>query len=198
MVFDFLNFYILAHTEGSWNDQDNEDFIRTICEQRQVPEEFKGICDVRELPPDSEITAAYKSPLRTQNDITYFFYSQRHPSRSIKIRYTTIDLLRFTDFNAKKHTLFIVHGWNNCNESEVNYKIKESILAHDDINVFVVDWSPMAGKNYISARGSVVRVGQYLAGFIMELKEKYGLKLSTVKFVGYSLGAHVCGNAGKI
>uniref|UniRef100_A0A6P7GIA5 Pancreatic lipase-related protein 3-like isoform X2 n=1 Tax=Diabrotica virgifera virgifera TaxID=50390 RepID=A0A6P7GIA5_DIAVI len=54
----------------------------------------------------------------------------------------------------------------------------------------------MAGKNYISAKNSVTRVGLYVAGFIKQLKENFGIRLEKVKFVGHSLGAHICGNSG--
>ncbi|CAH1118346.1 unnamed protein product [Phaedon cochleariae] len=144
---------------------------------------------------DEEASNHSIPPLGRASDLTYHFYSQRHPSHSIKIRSSTLDRLHNTDFQPRKASLFIIHGWKNHNESDVNYKIRETILSHEDINVFVVDWSPMAGRNYISARNAVVRVGQYVADFIKDLKREFGLKLNEVKFVGHSLGAHICGNA---
>ncbi|XP_074041939.1 lipase member I-like isoform X2 [Leptinotarsa decemlineata] len=134
--------------------------------------------------------------LRLPSDLTYHFYSRRHPRRSIKLKLSSIDRLEDTDFQIKKDTLFIIHGWKSNNDSSVNRKIRETILQQDDINVLVVDWSPMAGKNYLSAKKSVIRVGKYVADFISSLKLKYGVKLDKVKFVGFSLGAHVAGNAG--
>lgn len=107
-----------------------------------------------------------------------------------------MSLLALTDFEANKDTLFIIHGWKNNNESSVNYKIRETILSQNDLNVFVVDWSPIAGKNYISAQGAVLRVGEYVADFVRNLKILYGLNINKVKFVGHSLGAHIAGNAG--
>lgn len=61
---------------------------------------------------------------------------------------------------------------------------------------FAGDWSPAAGKNYVSAQGSVVRVGQFVADFINSLVSTYKINLDNVKFVGHSLGAHISGNAG--
>lgn len=140
-----------------------------------------------------------KTPsLRSENDVTYHFFSQRHPSNSIKIRTSTSHLLILTDFDPSKDTLFIIHGWKSDNESSINYKIRESILTENDLNVFVVDWSPIAGKSYLSAKGAVVRVGVYIADFVTELKEGYGVDVKKIKFVGHSLGAHIAGNAGKL
>lgn len=135
--------------------------------------------------------------LRTANDITYHFYSRRHPGNSIVIKTATAHLLALTDFDGKNDTLLIIHGWKSSNTSSVNSKIRESILSQNYLNVFVVDWSPIAGKTYNSAHKSVVRVGNYIAEFVRELKRIYGLKIDKVKFVGHSLGAHVAGNAGK-
>lgn len=72
------------------------------------------------------------------------------------------------------------------------------ILSQNDLNVFVVDWSPIAGQSYSNAQGAVVRVGEYVAGFVRALKAQHGLNINKVKFVGHSLGAHVAGNAGKL
>lgn len=135
--------------------------------------------------------------LRSENDITYHFYSKRHPSNSIQIKTSSAHLLEYTDFDKKKDNLFIIHGWRSSNESSVNYKIRERILSKNDLNVFVVDWSSIAGRNYISAQGSVRTVGEYVAGFVRRLKSLYNVKVNTIKFVGHSLGAQVAGCAGK-
>lgn len=138
------------------------------------------------VPPNVTATAA---------DLTYFFYSQKSPN-GVAIKPAAISALGNTDFQASKDTIFIIHGWKNTHESDVNSHIREGIIKGHDINVFVVDWSPAAGKNYISAQGSVVRIGQFVADFINSLVSTYKLSLSKVKFVGHSLGAHVSGNAG--
>ncbi|XP_057658586.1 pancreatic lipase-related protein 2-like [Diorhabda carinulata] len=139
---------------------------------------------------------AMPTHLRSSTDIIYHFYCQLHPSNTFDININNVDLLKYSNFSAKKNTLFIIHGWKNNNESSVNHKIREKILHYHDINVVVVDWSKMAGGSYLSAKNSVTRVGKYVADFILKLKELFGLKLSKVKFVGHSLGAHICGNAG--
>ncbi|XP_018568073.1 pancreatic triacylglycerol lipase [Anoplophora glabripennis] len=130
------------------------------------------------------------------SDLTYHFHSRSNPSRGIDIRTTNIGALRNTQFSVAKDTLFIVHGWRNSHESAVNNYIRESILARHDINVFVVDWSPVAGRNYVSAQGAVTTVGNHVADFIRALIATFGLRLDRVAFVGHSLGAHVSGNAG--
>lgn len=186
-------FSILGQSRDILDERETQDYLKKMCSQKVLLPEFEGLCDG----PKVIRSSINKPQLYKPVDMTYHFYSQKHPISSFDIKLSTIDLLRFTDFDPGKETLFIIHGWNNNNESEVNYHIRETILEDHDINIFVVDWSPMAGRNYISARNSVVRVGGYVADFIRILKAEFGLKLSAVKFVGFSLGAHVSGNAGK-
>lgn len=137
------------------------------------------------------------STIRSANDLTYYFYTRRHPSNSIKIKSSSVNLLALTDFVGTKDTLFIIHGWKNDNFSAVNTRIREAILSQNDLNLFVVDWGVIASQGYIGAQGSVRRVGEYVAAFVKDLKSLYRLNINKVKFVGHSLGAHIAGNAGK-
>ncbi|XP_023026087.2 inactive pancreatic lipase-related protein 1 [Leptinotarsa decemlineata] len=130
------------------------------------------------------------------SDVTFNFFCKKNSRSSINIRSNEISLLKETDFNVKKDTLFIIHGWKNSHESKVNSLIRENTLNGHDINVFVVDWSPIASKTYISAQGCVPKVGGFVADFVRSLQQNFKLNLSKVKFVGHSLGAHVCGCAG--
>ncbi|CAH1236366.1 unnamed protein product [Diabrotica balteata] len=152
--------------------------------------------DYEDFDPDYNDFNGTSFGLKLSTDLAYHFYCTRHPTKSIKVEIGTISRLKNTNFSAEKETLFIVHGWKCNNVSQINREITAAILKNHDINVIVVDWSKMAGKNYISAKRAVTRVGLYVAGFITELKANFGLRLEKVKFVGHSLGAHICGNAG--
>lgn len=132
----------------------------------------------------------------TADDITYFYYSQSNPESGIGIKAADVTKLRNTHFQASKETIFIIHGWKNSHESDVNSHIRENIIKGHDLNIFVVDWSPASVKNYVSAQRSVLRVGQFIGDFVKSLVSNYKIDLSSVKFVGHSLGAHVSGNAG--
>nr|CAH7728370.1 unnamed protein product [Callosobruchus chinensis] len=131
-----------------------------------------------------------------ETGIRYHFFSQANPKRSRKVRIDTVESIHLSNFDANRETLFIIHGWKNHNESEINYHIREKILDGHDVNVFVVDWHIVAGKSYLNAQGNVRKVGEYIAKFIRKLMELYGLRLDKLKFVGHSLGAHIAGNAG--
>lgn len=71
-----------------------------------------------------------------------------------------------------------------------------AFLEDNDVNVIVVDWSKLANKNYITAKLGVPDVGTALGQFINWLVT-LGVSYDTVHLVGFSLGAHVVGNAGR-
>ncbi|XP_018568065.1 endothelial lipase-like [Anoplophora glabripennis] len=131
----------------------------------------------------------------SESDVYYHFFSRSDPN-GVDIRNTNIDALRNTGFSVQRDTVFIVHGWRGDNDASSNRNIRQAILSKHNINLFVVDWGPIASRNYITAKNSVVRVGRIVASFVQALQSRFSVRLSTVSFVGFSLGAHVSGAAG--
>ncbi|CAG9861216.1 unnamed protein product [Phyllotreta striolata] len=131
------------------------------------------------------------------NDVAYYFYSKKNPERGIEIHGGYAKSVHRTYFNASKETVFIIHGWKANRKSVVNSIIKDQILNFHDVNVFVVDWSPVSARNYISAKRSVEKLGEFVANFAKKLRSNSGLKFTRLTLVGHSLGAHIAGCAGK-
>ncbi|KAJ8951112.1 hypothetical protein NQ318_021556 [Aromia moschata] len=159
---------------------------------------FIGKCDTvicRYKRCSEETKKATVEPRALETDVTYHFYTKVN-SHGLNLHHNRIELLKATDFCTKRYTLFIVHGWLGDKKSTFNHHIKETLLTKHNINFFVVDWSPVASRNYVASQRAVVKVGHYMAMFIKALVTSYGLNLSRVAFVGHSLGAHVAGNAG--
>lgn len=64
--------------------------------------------------------------------------------------------------------------------------------------MFFVDWGAGAGAlMYAVARSRVEEVAKVVGGFISYLNENSGLKYEDLTIIGFSLGAHVSGLAGK-
>lgn len=132
----------------------------------------------------------------SEDDITFHFFSKNDPHVGVEIRSSNIDTLRETEFSRYLNSLFVIHGWKGDNYSLLNEHIKEAILTNHNVNFFVVDWSPIAKRNYVSAKRSVMKVGEYVANFVDAVSERYELSPSQIAFIGFSLGAHIAGNAG--
>lgn len=91
----------------------------------------------------------------------------------------------------------IVHGWNSNGNSAINPLIRDAFLAVQDCNVIVVDWRALANSLYTTAVNGVPSVGQHLGNFLVWLINNAGGNWNNVHLVGFSLGAHVVGNAGR-
>lgn len=72
-----------------------------------------------------------------------------------------------------------------------------AFLRKSDVNIIVVDWSALATRNYMTAKRGVAPIGQQLGEFINWLYKEFKVSYNNIHLVGFSLGAHLVGNAGK-
>lgn len=79
----------------------------------------------------------------------------------------------------------------------MNPQITAAFLAVQDCNVIVVDWRALASSSYSTAAAGVPNVGQFLGNFLIWLINTAGGNWNNVHLVGFSLGAHVVGSAGR-
>ncbi|NEQ71871.1 MAG: hypothetical protein F6K23_01515 [Okeania sp. SIO2C9] len=66
-------------------------------------------------------------------------------------------------------------------------------LERDDANILLVDWQDARTLNYPAAAGRVDDVGVEVADYLLE----EGVNPATTTLIGFSLGAHVVGEAGE-
>ncbi|XP_055845715.1 pancreatic triacylglycerol lipase-like [Episyrphus balteatus] len=130
--------------------------------------------------------------------VEYYLYTQTNPTSPEELYLDDTDTLASSSFDKNKPTRFIIHGWQNNANSDVNLKIREALMEVGSFNVISVDWSSAAGSlNYASSKSAVSTVGKNVAAFIDFLNEKAGMTFESLTLVGHSLGAHVSGYAGK-
>lgn len=63
--------------------------------------------------------------------------------------------------------------------------------------MIVLDWRRLALSNYITAANGVPAVGRGLGQFLRFLNSVTGAPFNRMHLVGFSLGAHLVGNAGR-
>lgn len=72
------------------------------------------------------------------------------------------------------------------------------LLATDDVNVIVVDWSIGANSlNYRLVNANAVKSGEAVARFIEWLSQQSGLNLERIHLIGHGVGGHQAGVAGR-
>ncbi|XP_044256955.1 phospholipase A1-like [Tribolium madens] len=131
----------------------------------------------------------------TPNDVTYYFYTKHNVDAGHSFQSLGSSL---PHFEAKKRTFILIHGWMDGYNADVNKFVKSALLEIHDVNIFVVDWSPIAKNLYSTARKSVTNIGQFVGNFVNDLIDTYGISSSEIVLIGHSLGAHIAGNAGSV
>ncbi|XP_066246981.1 pancreatic triacylglycerol lipase-like [Euwallacea similis] len=159
-----------------------------------VWETKEGLFEVEDLesPDDSNVTL-----FATEDDISFYVFTPQNPDKGVQIRERDLhNIVALTGFDINRPTLVVIHGWKNDYEAAVNDRIKTAALKTRNINVLVVDWSPIANRNYISAQRSVLAVGNYIGDILLRLDDELNHKIKHITVVGHSLGAHISGNVG--
>jgi len=144
--------------------------------------------------PEDEVAPRFDPVTETR----FLVFTRFNPLRGQEVFLRDMDSVRQTNFDARRPTRFIIHGWQSDEHSEVNFLIANGYLTSYDVNVIVVDWSVGANTiNYIFSRNQVGPVGIVVAEFIDNLHNAGLVDFSRLSLVGHSLGAHIAGHVGK-
>ncbi|XP_063827804.1 lipase member H-like [Ostrinia nubilalis] len=119
-----------------------------------------------------------------------------NPTTPQVIQLHNVNSLHNSNFDSSKPIKVIVHGWNGDGSNSMNRQLTEAFLQDGDYNVFVLDWSQLANRNYLTAKNGVPAVGRRLGQFLNWLVS-LGASFDTMHLVGFSLGGHLVGNAGR-
>ncbi|XP_059048030.1 pancreatic lipase-related protein 2-like, partial [Achroia grisella] len=127
----------------------------------------------------------------------YWLYTRKNPNISQLIVKGNANSAWNSNYASGRPLKVLVHGWQNNGNSSMNTLIKSAFLEEQDANVIVVDWHAFASSNYLTAAEGVPEIGEYLGNFLIWLINTAGGNWDNVHLVGFSLGAHVVGNAGR-
>ena len=74
--------------------------------------------------------------------------------------------------------------------------IVTDLLAHEDCNIFGVDWSDLVGLDYFAAAQISLKVGTHIGAFLAKFGI-LGLEGNNIHVIGHSLGAQASGHLGR-
>lgn len=107
----------------------------------------------------------------------------------------------FKMIDTQKRLAIVIHGFGNSHTTDHLVAIKNSLLKQTDGeigSVIVVDWKQGAELPfYNEASTNTQVVGRQVTFLVNELMTKHGVKAKNVYLIGFSLGAHCAGFAGK-
>ncbi|XP_028161553.1 pancreatic triacylglycerol lipase-like [Ostrinia furnacalis] len=147
-----------------------------------------------EAEPDFEFLSELE---RNPNNNEYFLYTRRNQNIAQTLTLNNANSIRNSNYNANVPTVVIVHGWLSNRLTEPNPTVRRAYLAKSDVNVISVDWRRLAASDYTTAARGVPAMGRGIGQFIRFLINTAGGDLSNFHLVGFSLGAHAVGNAGR-
>ncbi|KAF4518311.1 hypothetical protein B566_EDAN005880 [Ephemera danica] len=120
-------------------------------------------------------------------------YTRAHPSDPMEM---VIGNLQGADYSPAKTTKFIIHSNEEKGTKEYVQNIKDMYLYVEDMNAIVVDWGDMAGGFDSNTRDRAAEVGRH-SGTFMNYLYAMGGNNAITHCVGFGMGSHVCGYAGK-
>ncbi|XP_021707253.1 lipase member H [Aedes aegypti] len=133
-----------------------------------------------------------------ETDIEFRLFTRSNPTQAQILQINNPASITGSNFNPAHPTRFTIHGWNGNGNDGMNSRTRDELLALGDFNMITVDWSVAAvTPNYISARNAVGPAGFGVGRLIDRLIELTGANVNNIYVIGFSLGAHVAGNAGK-
>ncbi|XP_078354749.1 inactive pancreatic lipase-related protein 1-like isoform X2 [Oculina patagonica] len=129
--------------------------------------------------------------------ITYKHFTRAHSATPRIIDDSDVTKLKVSGYDDAKTTIIIVHGFNEHSRAPWLDMMKDKLLKRDDFNIIIVDWSIGAKAPYEQAAGNTHMVGAQMAELIRFLVSSTNATYESFYFVGFGLGAHVAGFAGK-
>nr|XP_033340631.1 pancreatic lipase-related protein 2-like [Megalopta genalis] len=124
--------------------------------------------------------------------ITFTLFTRGNPTNGQDLKLNDPNGVSASKWNTRRPTAVVTHGWQSKGTASVCTQIRDAFLDVMDINVIVVDWSQIAKDvNYAQVAKSIPAVAEHVATFVNFMRRDSGLKSSTLKMIGHSLGAHV-------
>ncbi|KAJ8718522.1 hypothetical protein PYW08_002759 [Mythimna loreyi] len=127
----------------------------------------------------------------------YLLYTRRNRRISQTLTINNANSVTSSNFNANVPTVVIAHGWLSNQYTDINPTIRDAYLDKSDVNVIVLDWRRLALSDYATAARGVPAVGRGLGQFLAFINRVTGQAYSQMHIIGFSLGAHLVGNAGR-
>ncbi|KAM3965494.1 pancreatic lipase-related protein 2-like [Aphomia sociella] len=156
--------------------------------------DLKGEPDMELL---NEIT---RNPARN----LYLLYTRNNPTTAQPLVIDDPDSITSSNFNPQVPTIVISHGWLSNQNTGINPTIRDvdfffTQLAKKLTGRLIRTWAKVKQTlaDYVTAILGVPAVGRCLGQFIRFLNSVTGVSYDSIHLVGFSLGAHLVGNAGR-
>ncbi|XP_050600692.1 pancreatic lipase-related protein 2-like [Bombus affinis] len=126
--------------------------------------------------------------------IIFTLYTRKNPEIGEVLVLNDISSVQMSQWNPKRKTAIITHGWINNGLSPACTLIRDALIKVTNWNVIVVDWSKIAGNLiYPIVADHIPRVATKVASFVNFMRTEAGLRTSKLRIIGHSFGAQIAG-----
>lgn len=133
-----------------------------------------------------------------ERDVRFILNTRENLAVGYELRFNDLASLQGSHFNKDRPTRFLIHGFLEDPTADINVDTSRELLYQYDSNVIFVDWSEGAQTiNYVAARVRINAVGALVARYMDWLSDNDALIWPRLTVIGFSLGAHAAGMAGK-
>ncbi|XP_029055718.2 phospholipase A1-like [Osmia bicornis bicornis] len=139
--------------------------------------------------PDTEANLKVKD---LPNRVLFYLYTRNTQNNPKRLIVGDSKSLTNSQFNPRKPTKIITHGWTNSKRSKACTKVRDAFLSNGDYNVIVVDWSSISRRPYVWTSNQVPKIAQFI-GTMIDYLQTQGMNPSQLTIVGHSLGGHIAG-----
>lgn len=134
-----------------------------------------------------------------QNQYVHFLlWTRRNPTVYDELRVDDEASLINSHYDASLPTFVFAHGFTQNGQDGMCTAIRDEFLMNQDCNYISVDWGRLVqAPNYPGGVLNVAKAGLDLGNLILFLVRQ-GASVNQFHLIGFSLGAHVAGFAGKV
>jgi len=139
-----------------------------------------------------------------EQGVEHMIYSMNNKVDPEYVKYQDVNSVKnLANVNPRLPLKIVIHGFKSTVKTGWAQDIKDAILEIEDVNVYLVDWSGGAGSVsdlmsiYDQATANTRVVAAQVAKVVQQFHAE-GLSLDDVHLIGHSLGAHTCGEVGKL
>ncbi|XP_055915166.1 vitellogenin-1-like [Eupeodes corollae] len=106
------------------------------------------------------------------------------------------DLLNNTEFDVTKKTVILVTGWRTTiTSSKTIEELSKAYICRGDVNFLAIDAASYVDTLFSWSALNTEKIGEYLGESLVKLETV--VPLESIHLIGHSLGAHICGSAGR-
>ncbi|XP_036149695.1 inactive pancreatic lipase-related protein 1 isoform X2 [Monomorium pharaonis] len=124
-----------------------------------------------------------------------YYKCDNEPSGRISYNITAPEAM-LNVLNPDKRTIFFIFGYLLYPDHPLTQYIMKALCDGQSDNVVLLDWSKYSNGSYETVFENAQKVGVLFAESILKLKNA-NLNVSKIYIIGFSIGAHIAGIAGK-